>query len=97
MAGLEVMASHAPKSASIFKVRDSVPWQIVCMALSKISKEASMYGRLKYSLEYSYHRKVRNVILKLSKKFIKPSIKLVSIYCKERKNSVNPQAFIQAK
>jgi hypothetical protein len=64
MAGLEAMASLAPKSSSIFRVRDKVPWQIVCMALAKISKEASMYGRLKYSLEYSYHRKVRNIILK---------------------------------
>ena len=64
MAGLEVMASLAPKSSSIFKVRDNVPWQIVCMALAKISKEASTYGRLKYSLEYSYHRRVRNTILK---------------------------------
>ena len=64
MAGLEVMASLAPKSSSIFRVRDNVPWQIVCMALAKISKEASTYGRLKYSLEYSYHRKVRNEILK---------------------------------
>ena len=64
MAGLEVMASLAPKSSSIFKVRDNVPWQIVCMALAKISKQASMYGRLKYSLEYSYHKKVRNIILK---------------------------------
>ena len=64
MAGLEVMASLAPKSSSIFKVRDNVPWQIVCMTLAKISKEASMYGRLKYALERSYHRKVRNIILK---------------------------------
>jgi len=64
MAGLEVMASLAPKSSSIFRVRDKVPWQIVCMALAKISKEASMYGRLKYSLEYSYHRKVRSAVLK---------------------------------
>jgi len=64
MAGLEVMASLATKSSSIFKVRDNVPWQIVCMALSKTSKEASMYGRLKYAMEYSYHRKVRNIILK---------------------------------
>ena len=64
MAGLEVMASLAPKSSSIFRVRDKVPWQIVCMALAKISKEAAMYGRLKYSHEYSYHRKVRNIILK---------------------------------
>jgi len=64
MAGLEVMASLAPKSSSIFRVRDPVPWQLVCMALAKISKEASMYGRLKYSLEYSYHRRVRNLILK---------------------------------
>ena len=51
MSGLEVMASLAPKSSSIFKVRDNVPWQIVCMALAKISNEASTYGRLKYSLE----------------------------------------------
>ena len=64
MAGLEVMASLAPKSSSIFKVRDNVPWQIVCMALAKISKAASTFGRLKYSLEYSYHRRVRNTILK---------------------------------
>ena len=64
MAGLEAMASLAPKSSSIFKVRDNVPWQLVCMALSKTSKEASMYGRLKYAMEYSYHRKVRNIILK---------------------------------
>ena len=63
MAGLEAMASLAPKSSSIFKVRDNVPWQIVCMALAKISKDASMYGRLKYSLEYSYHRRVRNIVL----------------------------------
>ena len=63
MAGLEVMASLAPQSSSIFRVRDKVPWQIVCMALAKISKEASMYGRLKYSLEYSYHRRVRNTVL----------------------------------
>ena len=63
MAGLEAMASLAPKSSSIFRVRDKVPWQIVCMALAKISKEASMYGRLKYSLEHSYKRRVRDVIL----------------------------------
>ena len=63
MAGLEAMASLAPKSSSIFRVRDNVPRQIVCMALAKISTEASTYGRLKYSLEYSYHKKVRNIIL----------------------------------
>ena len=64
MSGLEAMASLAPQSSSIFRVRDKVPWQIVCMALAKISKEASMYGRLKYSLEYSYHKRVRNIVLK---------------------------------
>jgi len=64
MAGLEVMASLAPKSSSIFRVRDNVPWQIVCMALAKISKEASMYGRLKYAMEYSHRKKIRNIILK---------------------------------
>lgn len=66
MAGLEVMASLAPKSSSIFTVRDKVPWQIVCIALAKISKEASMYGRLKYAMEDSYRKKVRQIILKHS-------------------------------
>jgi len=64
MAGLEVLAALGPKTSSIFRMRDNVSWQIVCMAMARISKEASMYGRLKYSLEHSYKRRVRNVILK---------------------------------
>mgnify|MGYP003644837569 FL=1 len=64
MAGLEAIASLAPKSSSMMRERDNVPWEIVCMALAKIPKEASMYGRLKYALEYSYHRKVRDILLK---------------------------------
>ena len=63
MAGLEAMAALGPKSSSIMRDRDNVPWEIVCMALAKIPKEASMYGRLKYALEHSYHRRVRSVIL----------------------------------
>ncbi len=64
MAGLEAMESLGPKSSSIMRDRDNVPWEIVCMALAKIPKEASTYGRLKYALEYSYHRRVRDTVLK---------------------------------
>lgn len=64
MAGLEAMASLAPRSPSISRDRDNVPWEIVCMALAKISKEASMYGRLKYSLENSYYNNIMFIILK---------------------------------
>ena len=63
MAGLEAMASLAPKSSSLLKGKDNVPWEVVCMALAKVPKEASMYGRLKYSLELSYHNRIRMIIL----------------------------------
>ena len=65
MAGLEAMASLAPRSPSISRDRDNVPWEIVCMALAKISKEASMYGRLKYSLENSYYNNIMFIINEL--------------------------------
>lgn len=63
MAGLEAMASLAPKSPRLLSNKDKVPWEIVCMALAKIPKEASMYGRLKYSLELSYHNRIRMIVI----------------------------------
>ena len=63
MAGLEAIASLAPKSPSIFKNRDQVPWEVVCMALAKIPSEASMYGRLKYALELSYYSRIRTIVI----------------------------------
>lgn len=63
MAGLEAMASLAPKTSSLLRNRDNVPWEVVCMALAKIPKEASMYGRLKYALELSYYSRIRMILI----------------------------------
>ena len=63
MAGLEAMASLAHKSPRLLSNKDKVPWEIVCMALAKIHKEASMYGRLKYALELSYHNRIRMIVI----------------------------------
>jgi hypothetical protein len=53
MSGLESLKSLTVKSPSIWGPSNRVPWTDVCMILSTVSSDASRYGRLKYSLEYS--------------------------------------------
>ena len=53
MSGLESLKSLTVKSPSIWGPSNRVPWTDVCMILATVSSDASRYGRLKYSLEYS--------------------------------------------
>jgi len=52
MSGLESLKSLTVKSPSIWGPTNRVPWTDVCMILATVSKDASRYGRLKYSMEY---------------------------------------------
>ena len=51
MAALESLKSLTAKSPSIWADMYLVPWENIAIALASVSKEASMYGRLKYAME----------------------------------------------
>ncbi len=51
MAALESLKSLTAKSPSIWADMSLVPWENIAIALASVSKEASMYGRLKYAME----------------------------------------------
>jgi len=63
MSGLESLKSLTVKSPSIWGPSNRVPWTDVCMVLATVSTDASRYGRLKYSMEYSQRPHVlRNLL-----------------------------------
>ena len=47
MAALESLKSLTAKAPSIWADMSLVPWENIAIALASVSKEASMYGRLK--------------------------------------------------
>ena len=62
MSGLESLKSLTVKSPSIWGPSARIPWTDVCIALSVVSREASKYGRLKYSMEYKWRREVLMIL-----------------------------------
>jgi len=62
MSGLESLKSLTVKSPSIWGPSARIPWTDVCIALSVVSREASKYGRLKYSMEHKWRREVLMVL-----------------------------------
>ena len=68
MSGLESLKSLTVKSPSIWGPSNRVPWTDVCMALSKASRDASKYARLKYALEYNWRDEILRILYGLALK-----------------------------
>jgi len=68
MSGLESLKSLTVKSPSIWGPSSRVPWTDVCMALSKASRDASKYGRLKYAMEYNWRGEILRILYGLALK-----------------------------
>ena len=68
MSGLESLKSLTVKSPSIWGPSSRVPWTDVCMALSKASRDASKYARLKYALEYNWRDEILRILYGLALK-----------------------------
>ena len=68
MSGLESLKSLTVKSPSIWGPSNRVPWTDVCIALSKASRDASKYARLKYALEYNWRDEILRILYGLALK-----------------------------
>jgi len=68
MSGLESLKSLTVKSPSIWGPSNRVPWTDVCMALSKASRDASKYARLKYAMEYNWRGEILRILYGLALK-----------------------------
>ena len=68
MSGLESLKSLTVKSPSIWGPVNRVPWTDVCMALSKASRDASKYARLKYAMEYNWRGEILRILYGLALK-----------------------------
>ena len=68
MSGLESLKSLTVKSPSIWGPVNRVPWTDVCMALSKASRDASKYARLKYAMEYNWRDEILRILYGLALK-----------------------------
>jgi hypothetical protein len=68
MSGLESLKSLTVKSPSIWGPSNRVPWTDVCMALSKASRDASKYARLKYAMEYNWRDEILRILYGLALK-----------------------------
>ena len=68
MSGLESLKSLTVKSPSIWGPSNRVPWTDVCMALSKASRDASKYARLKYAMEYNWRNEILRILYGLALK-----------------------------
>ena len=68
MSGLESLKSLTVKSPSIWGPVNRVPWTDVCMALSKASRDASKYARLKYAMEYNWRSEILRILYGLALK-----------------------------
>ena len=68
MSGLESLKSLTVKSPSIWGPSSRVPWTDVCMALSKASRDASKYARLKYAMEYNWRNEILSILYGLALK-----------------------------
>jgi len=94
MSGLESLKSLTVKSPSIWGPSNRVPWTDVCMSLSKASRDASKYARLKYAMEYKWRGEILSVLygLALKTKWHKSVIKkdLVTIVNLALDESLSP-------
>ena len=62
MAALESLKSLTAKAPSIWADMYLVPWENIAIALASVSKEASMYGRLKYAMEDRWRKPLLAVL-----------------------------------
>jgi ribosomal protein L37AE/L43A len=94
MSGLESLKSLTVKSPSIWGPVNRVPWTDVCISLSKVSRNASKYARLKYAMEYKWRGEILRILygLALKEKWNKSVTKkdLVTIVNLSLEESLSP-------